>query len=686
MKLVFRSSQALLACFSIILFILISFTPAGLHAQTPTAIPIPVALAPVQRDTPVELVAVTVDADIGESSGHTLVTGNSTFKLHNTDNLNDVQVAVGFPAWAGDPFTFDPSKLNTFSVSVEGKKAILSPSRADLKVGSAVRTVDWYTFTLPLAADEKKTVRLDFQQDLGDSALPRFAYGLRTATGWKGSIGSARITLRFPESTLPEQIADYDPPNPKFDGASFSWNFTNHEPPTNPTLTFLRPSVWNDLLTRRHAVQQNPNDANAHSSLGGIFRQLSSVDSTRRDSYYAQAIAELETAVRLDPNQRSARQMLGALYESRAGPPAGPRQTNYVLLAVAQWETLASTDASARKQLAEDYFYLGLDAQTRGAFPDALSYFDKAASLAPGGVGPLFTTDRAAAQRRSLNIAWARAYLDKDNFPSASEKARLALGDAFVKSFYPPPFYVTFAGVTMSSNSREMVFRLVPFASKSAELQNALNGIIEPLRGMGVDSGIAQVPDSSDLELHITVQFTKQSDLDQKLAAVAQSIPDSPEWSLVHTVLSPQALTWSAPGGWITNSNSYQEQVDLSPACGILEKQLGTIAQALKPLESAPATDTEAQLKQALLKNAQSGWQRALAQGRVRYRAGSNETNVDACAARTVAFSSSPLRVEFIVVLAVLSGGLLGLGILYLEWKRKRTRRNKLRHATDKPL
>ncbi|MGE5262561.1 MAG: hypothetical protein ACM3S0_04200, partial [Acidobacteriota bacterium] len=369
-----------------------------------------------------------------------------------------------------------------------------------------------------------------------------------------------------------------------------------------------------------------------------------------------------------------ARQMLGTLYEIRAGTPAGPRQTAYVLLAAGQWETLASTDATARKQLAEDYFYLGLDAQTRSAFPDAQSYFDKAASLSPGGAGPLFTTDRATAQRRLLNIAWARSFLDKGDFSGATEKARLALGETFIRSFYPPPFYVTFADVAMSPNSREMVFRLVPFASNTTELQNTLNGIVVPLSGLGVDPGIAPMPDSSDLTLEITVRFSNQSELDQKLAAITQAIPDRPEWALVRAVLSPRALAWSAPGGWITNSSSYQEQVDLSPACGILEKQLESIAQTLKPLDSAPATDTESQLKRALLKNAQSGWQRSLAQGRVRYRAGSDEMNVDACAARTVSFSSSSLRIEFVVVLAVIMGGLLGMGILYVEWYRTRTR------------
>jgi hypothetical protein len=579
---------------------------------------IPVALAPVQRDSPVELVALTFDAEITESGGHTLVTGNSTFKLHNTDRLNDLQVNVGFPAWAGDPFAFNPARLDAFSVNVEGKKVTLNPSRADLKVGSVVRTVDWYTFTLSLTSDEKKTVRLDFQQDLGDGAMPRVTFGLVTATSWKGSIGSARLTLRFPETTLLEQIIAYDPPNPTFDGASLTWLFQKYEPPANPTLTILRPSLWDTLLARRRAAQQNPNDANARAALGDLLVQLALSDSPRRDSFYAQATAELETATRLDPNQRSARQLLATLYESRAGPATGPRQAAYVLLAAAQWEALASNNANARKQLAEDYFYLGLDAQTRGAFADALVYFDKASALAPNGAGPLFTPQRAAAQRRALNIAWARALLDQNDSPTAAEKARIALGDAFMASVKPPSFYITRAQVTMSSHSRAMEFRLAPFAAQTAELQNTLRGVVSALRGAGADANVSF--DNPDYTLRITIPFNTRAALTDQFTILAKTLPDRVEWSLVRAVSLPNALAWEEPDELWAYTTRYREEVNLSAACGTFQAQLDAIAQSLAPLENAPTTDDEAQLKRALLKNARSGWQGALSSGQVTFQ------------------------------------------------------------------
>ncbi len=395
------------------------------HAQTASPIFVPVALAPTQRDTAIALSALTLDADILERNGRTIISGNSAFKLHNTDRLNDVQVSVGFPSWAGDPYVFDPGKLDNFSVSIDDVKVkTLTPAKAELRIGNTIRTVDWYTFTLSIAGDEKKTVRYEFAQDLGDSAMPRFVYGILPATSWKGSIDSARLTLRLPETTSPEQIIASEPANPEFDGQSITWSWAQKDPASNPALIILRQSTWIDLNNKRRAAQQNPNDVNARVALGALLRQLASMDSPKRDGLSSQAIAELETAVRLDPNNRAARQTLGAVYEARAGAAAGPRNLGYVQLAVAQWQAIASSDANARKQLAEDYFYLGLDAQTRGAFADASNYFDQASALAPGGAGPLFTTDRLTAQRRALNIAWARTLLDTNDADGERQSAR----------------------------------------------------------------------------------------------------------------------------------------------------------------------------------------------------------------------------------------------------------------------
>jgi len=640
------------------------FPVPSARAQSPAPVYIPIALAPVQPDMPIELVALTLDADISESGGHTLISGFSTFKVHNADRLNDLQVPVGFPGWAGDPYAFDPARLSSFAVSVDGQKVkTLNASRADLRIGSAVRTVDWYTFTLSLAGDEKKTVRFDFEQDLGDGALPRFVYGLTPAVEWKGSIGSARFTLRFPAMTTLDQIVAADPADPAFDGASVTWLFLNHEPPVNPALTILRPSLWDDLNNKRRAALQNPNDANARTALGGLLRQLALIDSPRRDNFYAQAIAELETAVRLDPNQRSARQALASLYESRAGPAAGPRQPAYVLLAVAQWEPLAG-DAAARKQLAEDYFYLGLDAQTRRVFADAVAYYDKAQSLAPGGAGPLFTPERLAAQRRTLNIAWARALIDQNDAVSARDKARAALGDKFMASFNPPPFYITRAQVNMSSNSRAMVFTLTPFAAQPAEMQNALSGVAAQWRAAGADVTF------DDSLLSVTVAFETRTELIDKLAALAQALPERAEWSLVHAVLSPRDIAWEEADEVVTHATRYREEVDFSPACSAFATQMDAISKDLSPLGSAPANDDETQLKRALLDYAASGWQGALAQSRVTYRVGSHEEHVEPCAVQPVVIAASsflPLRVALIVGVVEIAG----IGILIIRWRRK---------------
>ncbi len=617
---------------------------------------IPVALAPVARDTPLELVALTVAADIRVVNARTIISATTTFKLHNTDRLTDLQVPLGFPTWASDPYAFDPARLESFNVTLDGKKIKLEPTRAELRIGREVRSVDWYTFTLPIEGDQKRTVRVDWEQDLGEDAFPRFTYGLVTGSGWKGAIGSARITIHFPELTTPDQIIAYDPPDPTFDGTTLTWLLQTYEPPANPYLTFIQPALWDDWLARRRAAQQTPNDPNARAALGALLRQFALIDSPRRDSFYAQAVAENESALRLDPNNRAARQSLALLYESRAGAATGPRNAGYVLLAVEQWEKLA--DASARRQLAEDYFYLGLDAATRSAFVDAQAYYDKAAVLAPTGAGPLYLPDRLAAQRRALNLQWARALIDQNEIALATQKARAALGDAFMKSFNPPTFYIARAQVEMTAQSRKMVFMLAPYAYNSTEMENALSGVSASLRDVGVDADYSA--DARAYTLALNVPFKNEAELKDKLDRIAQTLGERGEWSLARAVIAPDALTWRESDELWSRATVYRESVDLSAACRIFSAQAESIA-------LPNASDEESQLKRALLSYAQAGWQSALAQGRVTYRAGAEATRISSCATRDIALSSSAWRVERVIALAI-GLELIGGMILLARW------------------
>lgn len=656
--------------------IAIMFIPTrNLPAQTPTSIFVPIALAPTQSNTPIELVALTLDAEITESAGRTLISGNATFKLHNTDKLNDLQASVGFPTWAGDPYSFDPARLGSLVVSIEGTRVrTLTPARADLKIGTAVRAVDWYTFTLPLAGDEKKTVRYDFVQDLGDAMMPRFVFGMFPAVNWKGAIGSARITLKFPSPTTLEQIVAYDPPNPEFDGQSLTWRFTTKEPPANPSLTFLRPSVWDDLNAKRRAAQQNPNDANARTALGTLLRQLAALDSPRRDNLAMQAIAELESAVRLDPNNRMARQGLGAMYEMRAGSATGPRNIAYLQLAITQWEALPN-DANARRQLAEDYFYLGLDAQTRREFETASNYFDQALARAPNGAGPLFTLERMNAQRRALNLAWARALIERGEASTAISKARPVLGDAFIAQLTPPSFYVTQAQVTTTPQMRSMLFTLAAYSSP-AELLNTASGIVASLRNAtDVDANL--VAQGTNVSIQINVPFENRGHLSAKLDALTKVTPNRAEWALIRAVLAPSQFEWTESDELFAQSLSYSEQVDLSGTCNTFNAQLDAIHQNIASLANASPNDEEAQLKRALLQYAQRGWQNALSFAKVTFRAGEEETRVDACAAKTIAWSSSTWKIER-VAMVVLAIELIGVGILIWRWRARHSSKTRL--------
>ncbi len=642
--------------------------PVALPARADTPTPyIPAALAPLSRETPVELVALALDGEIREINGRTLITGTTTFKLHNTDRLNDLQVPVGFPAWAGDPYTFDPARLDTFVVTVDNKKMALTPAQAELKIGREVRSVGWYTFTLPLAGDEKRTVRVDFQQDLGDDALPRFTYGLVTGGGWKGAIGSARITLKFPETTTQDQIIAYDPPDPTFDSSSITWLFQKYEPPANPYLQFIRPSLWSDLNARRRAAQQNPNDAPARAALGALLSQLALVDSPRRDGFFAQAIAESETALRLDGNNRVARQALAQLYELRAGSATGPRQSGYVTLAIEQWEALARNDASARRQLAEDYFYLGLDAQTRGAFADADAFYLKAQTLAPNGAGPLYLPERMTAQRRALNLFWSRALLEQNEITRAAEKARAAFGDAFTAGFTPPPFYIARGRVEMAAQSRTMTFSVVPYAHNRAELENALSGIIPALRGAGAEADF--VADARGATLTVGIAFNNANDLRQTLPRVAAFFGERAEWSVARAVTEPSALVWNEAEELWARTTNYREAVDLSNACRVFSAHAQRITQTLAATPNTP--DEESQIKRALFTFAQGGWQSALAQGTMTYRAGGGETRVEACAAQQVALSTASPRIERVILTAFALEFFVG-GVLLLRWRRRR--------------
>lgn len=656
----------------VLLFLLLIHTSLA-HAQAPIPPNILVTLAPVVRTTAVELSALTVDANLYESEGHTFAQGTLMWKAHNTDPANANTIIVGFPEWASASATFDPTKFTAFRVLLDNEPVAFAPATADVIYGQAARDVSWYTFELTLAPGEKKIITGEFTQDLGDDLFPRFTYGMLVGNRWKNAVGSARVTVNLPTETTGEQFITLDPSVPKFDGKKITWLWENLNPEGDPGVTFIRPSVWQSLVERRAAAAQNDNDANAHLALGRVYQQLSLQTSPRRDNFLAQAVAELETAARLAPDNAGAVQALAQLYEQRAGAANGPRDINYLSLAMDQWQKLIGTagDAAARKQLGEDSFYLALDAFSRSEFDRALKFLDDAKSFAPDGAGPLYTLDRLANQNKLTHVAAARADIAAGSISTALLHVRAAYGDTFQPATNLPTDALALNHVRIKTtlNERTIVLNLIPYPAPSDATRDTANQITTALNQTGVGQAELAV-DANGYTLSLKIPFTDDNDLRIRLIKLASAIPARSDWALVRAALIPALLEFTTSEDTFSRRINYREQVDLSAGQAQLQTTLNEMSATLGQLSTASPDDQEAQLKLALVTHAQQWWYKQLSALTLDYEldAGgvTRQWTLSPNAPRTLAYSADAFRGEFYVIAAVAAVGIVFLIVVAL--------------------
>lgn len=663
----------------LVLFIALAH-PFPAHAQTPGSPNILVTLAPLNRNTGVELSALTVDANIYEQDGQTFAQGTITWKARNTDPANETTIVVGFPEWASASAGFDPTKFTAFRVLLDNEAVVLSPAVADVIYGEAARDINWYTFELTLAPDEKKTITAEFTQDLGDDLFPRFMYGMLVGNRWKNAVGSARVTVNLPSQTTGEQFITLDPIVPKFDGQKLTWLWENLNPEADPGVTLIRPSVWQNLLEQRSRAAQDPDDANAHLGLGRLYQQLASQESPRRDNFLAQAVAELETAARLEPGNADAVKTLAELYEQRAGSPNGPRDVNYLSLAMDQWQKLMGTagDSDARIQLGEDSFYLALDAFTRGEYDRALTFLQDARTFAPDGAGPLYTRERLDNQLKLTHIAAARADIEANAISNALIHVRAAYGDNFQPATNLPTdaLALNHARTRTTFQEREIVFNLAPYPAPSDATREAANQVVTALNQ--TQAGKATLaPDANGYTLTLTVPFAQEDDLRNRLVRLASALPARSDWALLRAALVPSQLEFSTSDDTFARGVHYREQVDFNAGQEALQNTLNEMSATLGQLGTASPDDQEAQLKRALLNHTQQWWYKQLGALTLDYEldAGSGVTRrwtISPNTPRTLEYDAETIRGEIYVIGAVVGAVALVLIVAVLALLTRR--------------
>jgi hypothetical protein len=110
-----------------------------------------------------------------------------------------------------------------------------------------------------------------------------FKYILETGAGWNGTIGSADIIVRFPyevnqKNVWMQEVFGYTTPTQGgvMSGNEVRWHFDDLEPTSenNIEIIAVTPTLWESVLNETNVVTKNPNDGEAWGRLGMYYKQI----------------------------------------------------------------------------------------------------------------------------------------------------------------------------------------------------------------------------------------------------------------------------------------------------------------------------------------------------------------------------------------------------------------------------
>lgn len=308
-------------------------------AQPPGSNPQPgVETTQVRMTSETVILQVLPDAPQG-SLGQARVSAN--FIMHNLGTQTE-KMAVRFPTGV-EYGRGDNPHITDMVVKVDGVTAVLRDTTGeDPYYGSG--SVPWIEFDAAFPPDKDVIIKVSYTLEAGgEYPFDIFSYVFSTGAGWKGTIGSATLFVRFPYAVselnvLPSNRADE--PNlvvdHKISSNELKWTWTDLEPERgdNFEIWTVQPSVWQKVLDAEEQVKKTSYDGEAWGMLGKLYKLLAF--DTRRKGFrsgnyvtdagaqelYHKSVSAYENAVRLkalDPLWHAGFADLLAYYAYHAG-------------------------------------------------------------------------------------------------------------------------------------------------------------------------------------------------------------------------------------------------------------------------------------------------------------------------------------------------------------------------------
>ncbi len=341
-------------------------------------------LQPGTDVTQVRMVAETVLIEVKndttpDSLGSAAVTADFTMRNLGTQ---DESMAVRFPI-AANSGRGDYPELTGLAVKVNGKP--VPTHRVSYPEPTYMGdNVPWAEFQVSFPAGQDVAIEVSYGlKGSGYAPYTAFYYVLETGAGWKGTIGSADITLRLPYPASAQNIVlgmeigwATTTPGGALQGNEMRWHFEDFEPGPNGAvdnmeIALVSPAAWQAVLKERANVTATPNDGEAWGRLAKAYKAIFFMNKAYRtdasgEGLYQSGLEAYEKCLSLLPKDAQWHAGFADLLASRSYwdmSARGATPDTYRALEEIQTALQLAPNDGKVQQIAEQISYM---------FPDAL--------------------------------------------------------------------------------------------------------------------------------------------------------------------------------------------------------------------------------------------------------------------------------------------------------------------------
>jgi tetratricopeptide (TPR) repeat protein len=238
--------------------------------------------APDLETTQVRMVAETVLIEVisatpSGSLGKARVTASFTMQNLGTQDEN---LQVRFPLTSLYGSSAGSREIEDFKANVNGVPLQVRRIESDY---DGLYDGPWAEFPIAFPAGKEVEIEVTYLVE-GDGEYPFIAlkYIFHTGAGWKGTIGTANLTVRLPYEANPQNVIfdteigwSTTTPGGILDGREIRWHLEDFEPDfsQNFSISLVMPIVWRAVLREQDTLAKNPKDGEAWGRLGKLYKE-----------------------------------------------------------------------------------------------------------------------------------------------------------------------------------------------------------------------------------------------------------------------------------------------------------------------------------------------------------------------------------------------------------------------------